>query len=457
MDPSFITVTDTLFCVRLGEDNPTAPQSLPALSQRPAVLDAHHFAWQGPANTHLHAQHFYKVDDVILSQYDSSSARSLLRQPSPGPFSSSCQDRNPAKFLRSESLSCTRTLTPQSCTSEPSLNANSYFTDLSLIKVPVHDSAEVSSDLLIPVTPLSDWPEPREQDGFCLNVVLKVEYVLGFSGAGELRYATVGVVLVNVSSDATTLRQSHALRFQLDTPPATAEPLSPVGLPVGTRVIGRFGEEEETLTVMGVSQAGECSSDLDLRTPILFTHNTITGCNFSTPSGNCSLLRAHLYALLLGRAAPDMMLMNFGPRPDWIRVVTLSCSVPPQDSCESGCLLPRSLSVQVLWAQLGGLALPQNYILGAKYLFSCQKVKCPLNSPLTMTTEVTFADLTVFPEPPRGAPQPQWKFPFGFFSRGPDELEGQMEHSGAANLRKVTWKAVLLMLTLSPLIEMLTQ
>ena len=40
-----------------------------------------------------------------------------------------------AEFLRSTSLSCTRTVTPQSCTTDPNLNARSYFSDLSLLKV----------------------------------------------------------------------------------------------------------------------------------------------------------------------------------------------------------------------------------------------------------------------------------------------------------------------------------
>lgn len=46
-----------------------------------------------------------------------------------------------------------------------------------------------------------------------------------------------------------------------------------------------------------------------------------------------------------------------------------------QESCESGCDLPNSLLVQVLWARLGLLDLPQNYIVGAKYIFQCQKYK----------------------------------------------------------------------------------
>lgn len=48
---------------------------------------------------------------------------------------------------------------------------------------------------------------------------------------------------------------------------------------------------------------------------------------------------------------------------------------PSQETCESGCILPNSLSIRVLWARQGLLDLSQNYILGAKYLFQCQNVK----------------------------------------------------------------------------------
>lgn len=46
-----------------------------------------------------------------------------------------------------------------------------------------------------------------------------------------------------------------------------------------------------------------------------------------------------------------------------------------QEACETGCLLPVSLSLQVLWAQRGLRALPQNHILGAKFTFGCQRLK----------------------------------------------------------------------------------
>lgn len=46
-----------------------------------------------------------------------------------------------------------------------------------------------------------------------------------------------------------------------------------------------------------------------------------------------------------------------------------------QETCESGCVLPHGLSIQMLWARQGLLSLPQSYILGARYLFQCQSFK----------------------------------------------------------------------------------
>lgn len=63
-----------------------------------------------------------------------------------------------------------------------------------------------------------------------------------------------------------------------------------------------------------------------------------------------------------------------------------------------------------------------------------------MSSPLILTTEVIFADSTRYPEPPRGEPQPKWKFPFGFFSRGMTELDGHFIVSGSG---KVTWSLIL--------------
>lgn len=82
--------------------------------------------------------------------------------------------------------------------------------------------------------------------------------------------------------------------------------------------------------------------------------------------------------------------IGFAAHLPWIIICCLGCSfikrptfwiLNPvflrfsQETCDSGCVLPKSLSIQVLWARQGLLHLPQNYILGAKYLFRCQNIK----------------------------------------------------------------------------------
>ncbi|KAL3967703.1 prospero homeobox 1 [Sarotherodon galilaeus] len=439
VDSSLITVTDSLFCVQPSDNT---SQSFPAQPQHPVLGDSYHFSPQksptvGPSRS------FYMVDDVIQTYFPNSSVRGLLRQPSPGPAASAfCIDRNPAKFLRSVSLSCARMVTPQSCITDPSLSANSYFSDLHLIKIPKAEMAPVS-DFLIPVTNLSVWPSPTLRNSTCINAVQKVKLVIFYTGRGELKSATVDVTLADVNQSQLLL-QTHSVEFQLTKTSPTPAILNPaVGLKVGSPLIGRFLKEAMPLTSLGVSQSGTCSPDTTTRAPILFTHNIITGCTFSSPANDCSELRSQIYGILQGLATPDEIAMSLGSQPDWARVITQECPFSLQETCESGCLLPHSLSIEVLWARLGPLDLPQNYILGARYLFQCQNFKCPLSSSLALTTRVTFADSTVYPEPPRGLPQPFWKFPFGFFTRGSAELDGHIIMNSSST-EKVTWSLMLL-------------
>ncbi|XP_012705861.2 tectonic-3 isoform X1 [Fundulus heteroclitus] len=437
VDSSFVTVTDTLFCVQAEAAD--APRSLPALTHFPALQDFYRFSPPGHP-TIRHSRDFYRVDDVIQTFFSNSSVRGLLRQPSPGAASAFCFSRNPAKFLRSTSLSCSRTVTAASCTADPSLSASSYFSDMSLVKVPTAD-AVIPSDLLIPVRPLSDWPAPARLDGFCKNVVEKVEFVVGYTERGELTDAVVSVTLADVALEQLLL-QTHSVQFQLATPgPAPAEPAPPVGLRHGSAVVGRFNGELQPLTSLGVSEGGACSSAPGTRSPVLFTHNTISGCTFSSASQNCTELRSQIYEILRGSGAPDVIAMNSGSKPDWTRVLTQECATDPQESCESGCTLPDSLFIQVLWARQGFIELPQNFILGAKFLFRCRTVQCPLSSPLALTAKAAFVEATVYPEPPRGSPRPRWRFPFGFFTRGGAELDGGVATS-SSGAQRLSWSSV---------------
>uniref|UniRef100_A0A1A8EUE3 Tectonic family member 3 n=1 Tax=Nothobranchius korthausae TaxID=1143690 RepID=A0A1A8EUE3_9TELE len=143
VDSSLVTVTDTMFCVR---SKAAAPQSLPSLHQSPALGDSYHFSPSG--HTFIrHSRPFYRADDVIQTFFSNSSVRGLLRQPSAGAASAFCFNRNPARFLRSSSLTCTRMVTPQSCTTDSSLSAHSYTSPMSLIKVPINETMTPSDYL----------------------------------------------------------------------------------------------------------------------------------------------------------------------------------------------------------------------------------------------------------------------------------------------------------------------
>ncbi|XP_019743413.1 tectonic-3-like isoform X2 [Hippocampus comes] len=395
VDSSLVTVTESLFCVQSAVDHfkvPTAPLQLPSLG------DSYHFAPAQPISVG-HSRHFYRVNDVIQTYFTSSSVRGLLRQPSPGATSAFCLNRNPARFLRSESLSCTRLVTPQSCTKDPNLSALSYFSDLSLIQIPKPAQEQVS-DLLIPVSPLSDWPAPSEQNNLCVNVTKQVEFVIVYTDRGALASATVNVVLADVEINQ-LFQQVHSVQFKLGTPhPSPRLTIPSVGVRVGSSILGRFHGVVKPVTVMGVPRAGECSSDPYARASILFTHNTIAGCAFSSPSRDCAELRSNVRFVLQGEdAIPDMIAMSSGSQPEWTRVLKEECPVSSEETCASGCTLPHSLFVQVLWARMGLLDLPQSYILGVKYLFRCQKFQCPLSSTIRLTTEVAFADMTVYRQP----------------------------------------------------------
>uniref|UniRef100_A0A1A8HPK1 Tectonic family member 3 n=1 Tax=Nothobranchius kuhntae TaxID=321403 RepID=A0A1A8HPK1_NOTKU len=337
VDSSLVTVTDTMFCVR---SKAAAPQSLPSLHESPALGDSYHFSPSG----HMfirHSRHFYRADDVIQTFFSNSSVRGLLRQPSAGAASAFCFNRNPARFLRSSLLTCTRMVTPQSCTTDSSLSAHSYTSPMSLIKIPINETV-TPSDFLIPVIPLGQWPAPVKINNSCLNVVEKVEFTIGFTSRGELSNASVSVVLTDRTLHQQLL-QTHSVQFQ----------------------------------------GGECSPVP--RSAVLFTHNTISGCTFISLARNCTELRSRIYEILQGPAAPDMMAMNSGSQPDWTRVIRRECPISPQETCDSGCVLPLSLSVQVLWARQGFTDVPQSYILGAKFLFHCQKVKKSPEDRLSLT------------------------------------------------------------------------
>ncbi|XP_055006160.1 tectonic-3 isoform X2 [Boleophthalmus pectinirostris] len=433
VDSSLVTVTDSLFCVQPAEKSVSTTETAP---NYPPLGDSYHFAPPDQIITTF-TRDFYRVDDLILTYFPKTSARFVLRQPCPGPASALCTNRNPAKFLRSSSFSCSREVTSQSCMIDPTLNAQSYIYDLNLIKHPIFET-DLVTGLLIPVIPSSKWNTPRKQNNSCVDVVKRVEFVIGYTERGEISSAKVNIVLANLTLKQLLL-QTHTVQFQLipQTPPVSTEPIPAVGLKSGSPVIGRYHVDVKPLTVIGVSQNGGCS-DSNTRMPILFGHNSISGCSFTSMVNNCSDLRTQIYDIHRGVAIPDLVAMNSGSQPDWTRVLSEECLVASQEFGDTGCMLPHTLSIRVLWARQGLLELPQDYILGVKYMFHCSIFKCPLTTPIALSNEVTFVDTSLYPKPPQGAPQLQWRFPFGFFSRGVDEVDGHILSKSSGSLN-ITW------------------
>uniref|UniRef100_A0A9L0IIB2 Tectonic family member 3 n=1 Tax=Equus asinus TaxID=9793 RepID=A0A9L0IIB2_EQUAS len=102
--------------------------------------------------------------------------------------------------------------------------------------------------------------------------------------------------------------------------------------------------------------------------------------------------------------------------------------------CTSCCVIPIALEIQVLWAYIGLQSNPQAHVSGARFLYQCQSIQDSQQvTEISLTTVVTFVDITQKPEPPRGQPRMYWKLPFDFFlpfkvafSRGVDSQKGSV-------------------------------
>ncbi|XP_069044447.1 tectonic-3-like isoform X2 [Lepisosteus oculatus] len=348
-----------LLCVQT--DSGVSSWSSPSVSRFPELGSS----WVSPA-----PWPFYRADDVILTYFPASSAVGVFGQPSPGALGSSCVDWNPAVFLRSVTLSCSRRVTAQSCETDPSLTASSYYSGIQLLRAPVPQDAS-SPNFTVPVLPVAEWPSPGLRGDVCSNVVSKVSYVVTYSGRGQLLGASVSVTLTSVATPL-RLRQQHAVAYQPATPTPPPGPTPGAGLFPGSPVIGQRQGEVQPVLVLGVSEAGGCSAVP--RTPVLFAHNYISGCLFSSSSLSCSELQTEVSQVLLGDLSPELVAVTGGAQPgreaDWTRVIVQDC--PPAAGC-------------------------------------------PLSVPVSLTTQVSFADATVFPQSPRGRARPEAKRPLDFF------------------------------------------
>ncbi|XP_063791475.1 tectonic-3 [Pseudophryne corroboree] len=377
---------------------------------------------------------FYRADDPVLT-VSTLGALSVLRQPAPLGAQRVCSSNNPAKFLRSGSTSCIHVLSnlTDSCGTDLSLDASYYYQDITVLPVPADVTNQTARGVPI-ISTAADLP--ILQGDYCNNVVTQVEYTVLYNGTQGITNVSVVFTLTNVSTTSPFINQIFTVVYKPLSSAAQTSAQSRSGNPgylVGFPVLSDSGHLSLLRSLVGESCA---------YSPVRFGMNSLSGCMIrGTTQETCSDLQARSYQLLLGGSAPQSLAM-FGNTTttqsgSWTPILYENCS--SQGDCSSNCLLPVSLHMQILWASVGLLANPQSQVLGARFSYRCQLVKC--QDATVLQTRVSFTDLTLRGPAPRANPSVTGRDPLGFFS--PFQSSGTEAKAGspllALGLLVVCW------------------
>nr|XP_027315758.2 tectonic-3 isoform X1 [Anas platyrhynchos] len=378
---------------------------------------------------------FYRAGDPILIYFDSSSTLSMLRQPVKMGVSGLCVDGNPAGFLESKSTSCTRIFTnlSKSCITDPALDAASYYRDFTVLKVPIDGTLVESMKVkIIPVTPPR---APYMKDNTCNNAVSEVTYEIEFNGTHGIQSVSVRFKVTNISGNSgVSLQQHFTLHFWTRTPSHTLPRSGNPGFIIGAPLLIANTGATQHMSILRSEGDGSCSQFL--RHTVQFGKNMRTGCKLSLPQteeSNCSYIQMKLYEALQGMNTAEDLAITSSARStqveEWTTILIQNCSVQAMN-CTSCCMVPVTLNIQILWTKVGLLSNPQAQILSARYSYQCHLLKLLDVSLVPLTTVVTFADMTEWPEPPHGQPKIQWKLPFDFFFPFKVVLNGERSYRG---------------------------
>ncbi|XP_029463811.1 tectonic-3 [Rhinatrema bivittatum] len=354
----------------------------------------------------------YRAGDPILIFYNASSTLGILRQPVPMGAGVACAYKNPAGFLENKNTSCVHQLINLniSCNSDPALNAISYYQNITVLKVPSAVTNMIQS-MQVAISS-SELRTPSLDGSSCNNVVSQVTYEIVYSGTQGIQNVSATFMLTNLSGDSgSSLQQSFNFLFrsaqQKRVPSATFLRSGNPGYITGSPILTLIANSRQPVTIVRSLSNGRCS-DHD-RSDVLFGFNMKAGCWVSgvdVERESCSAFHDHLYQVLQGKNSPKFLAMFGNADPsqsqDWTQVAEQNCSMQAQGNCSSGCFVPFSLEIQVLWAKVGLRSNPQSQIVGARYKYLCKPVKCL--DPVNLTSYVSFTDVTQHPEPPRGQP-----------------------------------------------------
>ncbi|KAM7330186.1 hypothetical protein ACRRTK_011799 [Alexandromys fortis] len=252
-------------------------------------------------------------------------------------------------------------------------------------------------------------------------MVLKVLYDIETNGTFGIQKVSVSFRQTNLTvRPGVSLQQDFTIHFRALGQHMAALPAGPrsgnPGYLIGKPLLALTGDLGHSMTLLQSEGSGICSVK---RHEVQFGVNTVSGCKFRPNEVNCSHLQEEIYQALHGRPRPEHVAIfgNADPaqKGGWTRILSRNCSVTAANG-SSCCLIPVSLEIQVLWAHIGLQSNPQAHVAGARFLYQCKSVQEHQRGiEVPLTTLVNFVDITQKPEPPRDQPQTDWKLPFDFF------------------------------------------
>ncbi|XP_036294567.1 tectonic-3 isoform X2 [Pipistrellus kuhlii] len=343
------------------------------------------------------------------------------------PFDSVLQTQSPPPFYRNLA---------DSCTSDPALNAVSYY-NFTVLKVPRGMTDLQNMKFQVPITLVSQAASPLLAGNTCQNAVSQIIYEIETNGTFGIQKVSVSFGQTNLTVEpGASLQQQFIIRFRAFQSTATSPPGPRSGNPgyvVGKTLLALTGDISHSVTLLQSQGDGTCSVR---RHKVQFGVNAMSGCKLRLKNVDCSHLQQEMYQTLHGRPRPEHVAIfgNADPaqKSEWTRILIRNCSVSATH-CTSCCVVPVSLQTQVLWAYIGLQSNPQAHVSGARFLYQCQSIKDSQVTEVSLTTTVTFVDITQKPEPPRGQPRTNWKLPFDFFfpfkvafSKGADSQKGSV-------------------------------
>ncbi|KAM3916076.1 tectonic-3 [Leptodactylus fuscus] len=350
---------------------------------------------------------FYKAGDPVLTIF-TSGALGVLRQPAAIGDQNLCTDQNPAKFLQNNLTSCVRVFSnlTASCETDRFLSVSYYYQDMTVLRVP----ADVTDQNAIRVPIISTVTDkPILQGDVCNNVVTQVIYTVLYNCTQGITRVSVDFTLSNVSAASASISQNFSVLYKPITLAAQGSVQARSGNPgylVGLPVLSDIGR----LSLLR-SLVGESCSYSDVQ----FGVNAQSGCVIrGSNQETCSVLQARAYQLLVKQAPASLAMfgnVTAGQAGDRTPIIYQNCTL--QGDCASSCLIPTSLHMQILWAQVGLLSNPQSQIVGARFVFTCQFVQC--QDTTILHTQVSFTDLSSRGPAPRSSPSVTDRAPLDFF------------------------------------------